>query len=73
MNANDRFEILGELYERRFNRLRPGKDESAAAGRGSSDRENVDQFSEWYGEGSQALDDAIERIHQLNERLDNFE
>ena len=73
MNANERFELVGELYERRYHRLRPGKDESAMAGRSSSELANVKQFSEWYGDGCLALDDALECIHRLNEYITQLE
>jgi hypothetical protein len=70
MNANERFEILGELYDRRYHRLRPGKDD---VGRNSSDFENCNQFGKWYGDGCLALDDALECISQLNYYITKLE
>jgi hypothetical protein len=73
VNSLDRFELVGELYERRYHRLRPGKDEAAMTGRSSSEPYNVKQFSEWYGDGCLALDDALECIHRLNEYITQLE
>lgn len=77
MNVNERFEILGKLYERRYRRLRPGKDDSI---QNSSEAANVEQFAAWYGDGCLALDDALEaiclrdeRIYALQTKLDIFE
>ena len=50
-----------------------GKDEPAASHMNSSEPANVRQFATWYGEGCQALEDALECIYRLNERLDNLE
>jgi hypothetical protein len=69
VDNNERFEILGELYHRRFHRLRPGKDESGASHRDSSEPENVRQFATWYGEGCEALEDALEYISWLRDQL----
>jgi hypothetical protein len=73
MDANERFEILGELYHRRFHRLRPGKDEAAASYRDSGDDENIAQFKGWYGDGCVALDDALECISRLNYYITKLE
>jgi len=73
MNSNDRFEILGELYYRRFHRLRPGKDEAMECGRDSCDAENIEQFGGWYGDGCVALEDALAEIHRLKDRIAQME
>lgn len=70
MNANERFEVLGELYHDRYHRLRPGKDDPL---QNSSDPENVEQFKGWYGDGCQALDDALECINRLNYYITKLE
>jgi hypothetical protein len=63
----ERFESLGELYRKRFGRLRPGKDESPQTYRGqNADRENVEQFNSWVERG--ALDDAVSRIVELDQQ-----
>lgn len=69
MNANERFEIIGELYHLRYRRLRPGKDDPLA---NSSDPDNVDEFRKWVT-SSVAFDDAIEMIARLNERVEKLE
>lgn len=51
------FEGIGALYERRFHRLRPGKDDKL---RDSMDDDNVRQFSDWIKH--EALTDAIFEI-----------
>jgi len=72
MDANERFEIIGELYQRRFHRLRPGKDEAAATYRDSGDDENVAQFKAWRN-SEQAFDDALECISRLNYQITKLE
>lgn len=42
-----RFELVGELYYRRFHRLRPGKDEPPASYRNANTDENRAQFDAW--------------------------
>jgi hypothetical protein len=71
MNANERFEIIGEMYYRRFHRLRPGKDESAASGRSSMDNENVEQFQQWRL-SDQFIEDCIETIWRRDKRIDKL-
>jgi hypothetical protein len=62
-----RFEVLGELYRKRFGRLRPGKDESPQTYRGqNADRDNAAQFNGWVQRG--ALDDAVNRIVELDQQ-----
>lgn len=67
INANEHFEIVGELYERRFHKLRPGKSVSPHAGYSSSDPENVEQFKRWID--AQSWDDAIAEISRLQHLL----
>lgn len=59
-NANAHFEGVGRLYERRFHRLRPGKDDPI---RNSMDDDNLRQFQDWIKH--QAFDDAISHIDVL--------
>lgn len=73
MNANERFEILGELYQTRYHRLRPGKSEAPESYRDSNDDENSAQFKAWYGDGCLALDDALECISRLNYYITKLE
>jgi glucose-6-phosphate isomerase len=70
-NALVRFEVVGDLYYRRFHRLRPGKDEAAATGRDSNDEENRAQFDEWAA--MQLFKDALDRIAELEERVRSYE
>lgn len=58
------FEGIGKLYEARFHRLRPGKDDKL---RDSMDEDNIRQFSDWIR--CQALTDAIFRIVELEKQL----
>ena len=67
MNANDRFEIIGKLYQRAFGRLRPGKDEPAAICRDSMDADNVKQFEDWYRDG-RCFEAALEYIQDLEDQ-----
>lgn len=67
---NEHFETVGELYEARFHRLRPGKDESAVSGRSSSDDENVAQFRRWLQ--TDAFWDATAEIRRLRAMLDEI-
>ncbi len=71
IDDNQRFEIIGKLYTKRFGRLRPGKSESAATGMSSSDPANLAQFCDWREE--QAFDDAIVYIAGLEEKLEKIE
>lgn len=61
----ERFETLGELYYRRFHRLRPGKSEPLVMHRSANDEENQTQFKNWM-ESHAALYDAIDRIIELS-------
>ena len=72
MDANERFEIIGEMYYRRFHRLRPGKDESAASGRDSNEAENAEQFQQWRL-SDQFIEDCIETISRLNCQITKLE
>jgi hypothetical protein len=68
LNANEFFEIVGELYYARYHRLRPGKSEAPESGRSSMDMENRDRFHTW-SNGPLAFNDAIERIAVLEAKL----
>jgi hypothetical protein len=72
VNANERFEIIGELYARRFGYLRPGKDQSAASGLDSMSAENVERFHKWFG-SPDAFEDALACIGRLNEYITSLE
>lgn len=63
--ALEEFEGIGKLYEARFGRLRPGKDDIF---HNSMDEDNVRQFSDWIKH--QALTDAIFRIAQMEAALE---
>jgi len=65
------FEVLGRLYEARYQRLRPGKDESGITGRSSSEPENMAQFDRWLK--TLALADACARIENLETRIEEME
>lgn len=67
INANEHFEIVGELYERRFHKLRPGKSVSPMAGYSSMDDDNVQQFKRWID--AQSWDDAIAEISRLQAKV----
>jgi hypothetical protein len=69
IEANEFFEIVGALYEERFHRLRPGKDDPM---QNSSDPENVKQFQEWVN-GPLAFNDAIECISRQNYYITKLE
>lgn len=71
LGPNEYFEALGRLYERRFHRLRPGKDEPMGSYRNSDDDENTQQFLTWIK--GQALDDALARMVQLEDQLEAIE
>lgn len=64
-NANAHFEGVGRLYERRYHRLRPGKDDSL---RDSMDEENLRQFRDWIKR--EAFHDAIARINELEAKIE---
>lgn len=72
LNANEFFEIVGELYHGRYRRLRPGKSESPFSGHDSSDEDNVKQFKDWV-QGPLAFNDAIERIAKLQDKIRDLE
>lgn len=63
-----RFEILGDLYYRAHLRLRPGKDDPL---RDSSEPENRAAFDLFLRE--HALDAALDRIDQLNDKIEKLE
>lgn len=65
------FETLGDLYYRRYHRLRPGKDEPPEAYRDSCSDENVEQYSAWLRD--KALSDAVARIVELEQRIYEME
>ena len=64
------FEILGDLYYRRYHRLRPGKSEAPETYRESNDDENRAQFAVWTV--NHALMDAIARIVKLQEEVETL-
>jgi hypothetical protein len=59
MDANERFEIIGLLYNRSTGHLRPGKDDSHC---NSSSPENIQRFEEWLA--TKAFRCALEAIHE---------
>jgi hypothetical protein len=65
-----RFEAIGDLYYRRYHRMRPGKSEPWETGRDSNDIENHAQFDQWFA--VHAFTDALERIVQLEDELENI-
>lgn len=71
LNANERFEILGDLYLARTGRLRPGKSASSISGVDPMSDENRAQFAEWLA--NQAFEDALCRIGELNEQVRGYE
>lgn len=66
-SANERFEVIGDLYYRRHHRLRPGKDEAPETYRDSCSEENQQLFDNWIS--ASAFTDAIERIIQLEAQV----
>lgn len=58
-----RFETMGDLYYKRFRRLRPGKDEPIGLYRDSNDVDNVAQFDGWAK--STALNDALDELTKI--------
>lgn len=66
-NALIRFEVIGDLYYRRYHRLRPGKSEAMETHRDSNDEENRTQFDQWFA--TKAFTDAVDRIAELEESL----
>lgn len=66
--ANERFEVIGDLYYRRHHRLRPGKSEAPETYRDSCSEENRQLFDNWIATG--AFTDAIERIRELELKLE---
>jgi hypothetical protein len=65
--ANERFEAIGDLYYRRYHRLRPGKSEAMETGRDANSDENRTQFDQWFA--TQAFTDALDHIISLEEEL----
>lgn len=63
----NRFEALGDLYLRRYHRLRPGKSEAPEMGRNSMDEDNIERFRKFMRE--HALNDALDWISVLEESL----
>lgn len=61
INELERFEVLGDLYYKRFGRLRPGKFEAPATGIDSSDELNRREFDNWIRSG-QALYDVLDLL-----------
>jgi hypothetical protein len=72
INANEEFEIVGELYHARFRKLRPGKSVPMQAGYESSSAENCEQFSTWRN-SPLAFQDAIEFISRLQAKIEDLE
>lgn len=70
-NALTRFEVVGDLYYRRYHRLRPGKNEAAVTGRDSSSTENSSQFDEFCA--MHLFRDALDRIAELEEQVKRLE
>lgn len=66
MNANDRFEITADLFQRATGMLRPGKDQAAAMGNTPSREERQLAFDKWRAE--RAYDDAVKYIHKLHDQ-----
>lgn len=60
----ERFEIINDLYYRRYSCLRPGKSESPETGRDANSDENKTRFDQWFA--TQAFTEAIDRIATLN-------
>ena len=72
INANEEFEIVGELYHSRFRMLRPGKSVPMQCGYESSSEENTTQFSTWRN-SPLAFQDAIEYISRLQAKIEDLE
>lgn len=70
-NANEAFEVVGDLYYRRFHVLRPGKDSPAECHENSSSDENRERFGTWLQR--QAFGDAIARIVRLSKEKEQLE
>lgn len=64
---NERFEIVADLYYRRYRRLAPGKSEAMETGRDSSSEENRAQWETF--QKTFALPDAVARIAELEGQL----
>ncbi len=62
--VNEAFECLVALYEARFGRLAPGKDDPM---QDSSSAENRARYSEWLA--TNALYDACRKIIELEQRI----
>jgi hypothetical protein len=71
INANEEFEIVGELYHSRFRMLRPGKSVPMQCGYESSSEENQAQFSAWRM-SPLAFQDAIECISRLQAEIEEL-
>jgi hypothetical protein len=65
--ANERFEIIGNLYYARHHRLRPGKSEATETHRDSGSEENHQMFDNWIA--THSFTDAIDRIIELEARV----
>ena len=66
--VNEVFECLAALYEARFGRLAPGKDDCVQE---SNSAENRAQYSKWLG--INALYDACRKIIELEQRIDEMQ
>ena len=62
--VNEAFECLAALYEARFGRAAPGKDDRL---QDASSAENRWRYTEWLGNG--ALFDACRKISELEQRI----
>lgn len=68
LNANEEFEIVGELYYRRFFKLRPGKSVPPECGYDSSDEDNLETFMAWR-KSDMAFRDAVDCISRLQAQV----
>lgn len=62
--VNEAFECLAALYEARFGRAAPGKDDRL---QDASSAENRWRYTEWLGNG--ALFDACRKISELEQHI----
>lgn len=67
MDALTYFEIVGDLYYRRYGDLRPGKSDPL---KDSNSAENRIRFQGW--KGTHAFGDAIERINALEIEVEHL-
>lgn len=65
--VNEVFECLAALYEARYGRLAPGKDDSL---QDSGSAQNRAQYSKWLG--TNALYDACRKIIELEHCIDDL-